>query len=540
VLRGRVTRLDNGQPLRQVLITIAANDQARLPSTFTDNNGRFELAGLPASSYTITASKGGFVTLEYGQRWPFQPGRQVALAAAAVVEQLDFALPSSAVVTGRIVDEDGDPASHITVRVLRERYTEGRPLLSTRVALADVTDDRGEFRIYGIPPGTYYLSATRQMGRSDQLRARPAMGESTSFYPGAWSQEAAQRVTLAPGQVAALSFGLVPTPTARLTVVVRTTDGQVPRAPSQARVTLTTRIPGGDSPLNRTVGPDGSVSWDNLPPGEYLVSATVRNLETAAAILKQTTVAERAAGVAAARRTEDYASTRVQLDGTDARVDLTPLKPDIARGRITFDADAASSGTLRPEQVRVRVTSPDPLETTSTTLTAAQPNADWTFEASAPQGARLLRPSFINTTGWVVKSIRVGDADVTDTPLIFGGRDIEGITILLTDRLTEVSGVVRDGNGKPVDDATVVLFADDSDKWRYPSRFVAVVRADQSGRFSHRGLPPARYLAVALEFLPEGDETNPELIRRLQPAGARFALADREATTIDLRLSSLP
>jgi hypothetical protein len=516
-----VTRLDDGRPLRQVLITLTASGQPNPPSALTDDNGRFELAGLPPASYTITASKGGFVTLQHGQRRPYQPGRPIELAAAAIVERIDFALSPGGVVTGRIVDEDGDAVANVTVQVLRQRYSSGRTLLSSSVAVPDATDDRGEFRIYGIPPGTYYVSATRRpLDRPERSGSPPsssASSTSTSFYPGSSSPDAAQPITVAPGQeIEGLSFSLAPAAMAKLTVLVRTVGGQpLTRTPTQLPRVQLNRVfaagGGSGSVGSPIVSTDGSVSWANLPPGEYGVSVTVQP-------------------------TGEAAATRVTMAGADVKVELTPQKADIARGRITFDADAAP-GSLRPEQIRIAGDSPDPLEGFASAV-APRTNADWTFETGVTQSARLLRASL--PAGWVVKSIRMGDADVTDTPLPFGGSVIEGITILVTDRLTEVSGVVRDEKGTPVDDATVVLFGDDPGRWRYPSRFVASVRADRNGRFSRRGLPPARYVAVALDYLEAGEETNPELLRRLQAIGARFELEDRETTTIDLALSPLP
>jgi hypothetical protein len=136
-------------------------------------------------------------------------------------------------------------------------------------------------------------------------------------------------------------------------------------------------------------------------------------------------------------------------------------------------------------------------------------------------------------------SVRLGDADITNTPLVFTGRDIEGIEIRVTNRVADVSGVIRDARGELVTDATVVLFADDSARWGFDTRYVAVARPNQNGIFTHRGLPPARYVAVALDYLEPGEETNPETLRRLLNAGTTFTLSG-ESKTLDLTLSSLP
>ncbi|HEX5108633.1 MAG TPA: carboxypeptidase-like regulatory domain-containing protein [Vicinamibacterales bacterium] len=514
VLRGRVTRLDNGQPLRRVLITVAGTAALirDLPTAFTDNEGRFELTGLPAARYTLTAMKAGFVTLQYGQRRPNEPGRPIELANAARLEGVDLALPRGAAIAGRIFDQDGEPVVNAAVQVLRQRFVKGRRQLASGVGSSDLSDDRGEFRVYGLPPGTYYVSASVQdRPELTAVFVGPTLGSVSTFYPGTSSPEAAQPVTVALGQeIGGLSFAVARARRAAISGVVRTADGS-PASDATLSLSQSMVFSSGMSSRGGSVSPDGSFSWPDLPPGEYNVSASVRSRE-------------------------EFAVARVVLDGADVRVELTPRKTDVARGRITFDGGAPPA-SLRPAQVRIRPVSLDPseLEVQRGTQTTRD---DWTFEVGVTPGSRLLRTT--TTAGWAIKSVRVGDRDVTDTPLLFNGSDIDGVEIRLTDRLTDVSGLVRDGRGRATTDATVVLFADDPGKWGPETRFVAVVRPDQGGRFSQRGLPPASYVAAALEYLEPGEETNPATLERLRQVGTRFTLADAEAKTLDVTLSSLP
>ena len=97
--------------------------------------------------------------------------------------------------------------------------------------------------------------------------------------------------------------------------------------------------------------------------------------------------------------------------------------------------------------------------------------------------------------------------DITDSGLDFKeGQQTSGIEIMLTQRATEVSGTVQDARARPVTDFVVVAFMPDSSKWGFMSRHVRMVRPNQDGRFSIKGLPPDDYLLIALDYLEPGEE----------------------------------
>jgi hypothetical protein len=518
VIRGRVVRLDNGEPLRGVSIVLTGTGLSgpvrNLPSATTDERGRYELTGLPAARYTLTATKGTFVTLQYGQLRANQPGRPIDVAEGQVLEQMDLALPRGGAIAGRVVDELGEPVTGAVVQLLRQRYVKGRRQLDSGGRSFDHTDDRGQFRIYGVPPGTYYLSASvPRMPVPDAFRGPGGVGSATSFYPGTASSAEAQPVTLALAQeVTGLSFMFVPGHIGSISGTVTTSDGQP--APT-ANLSVAQRIPftsGGMTSAGVGIRPDGSYAIPNLPPGPYTLS--VRFL----------------------RGGDESALSHVVLDGSDLVVPLVTGPGATARGRFVFEGGKPPAGPRSSLGV-ISMSSVDPDEVQ---LISRSPviRDDWTFEVGGLRGR--LRLGINPPEGWAVKSIRIGDADVTDVALDFSAGDVAGIDVLLTSRISEVSGIARDGQGRSVTDATVVLLADDPAKWMPDSRHVAVIRPDQRGQFSHRGLPPGRYVAVALDYLEPGEETNPDMLKRLQAVGGSFTLAEGEARTLEVTLSILP
>ena len=137
---------------------------------------------------------------------------------------------------------------------------------------------------------------------------------------------------------------------------------------------------------------------------------------------------------------------------------------------------------------------------------------------------------------WQMKRVRRADVDITDTPLDFA-TDVEGLEIELTRQLTAISGGVSDDRGAVALDATVIVFADDPEKWGPRSRFIESARPDQKGRFTIRGLPPGWYAAIAVGYLQPGEEQDPDLLEAWRKGAMRFTLSDGEAHELDLRLS---
>jgi hypothetical protein len=130
----------------------------------------------------------------------------------------------------------------------------------------------------------------------------------------------------------------------------------------------------------------------------------------------------------------------------------------------------------------------------------------------------------------------VDGLDMTDTPIDFRD-DVDGIEVVLTQKLTELSGRVTDARGAAVTDAVVIVFADDPEK-RGRSRYLMTARPDQDGRFRVRGLRPETCVAIAVEDLEPGEESNPELLEELKPRGTRLRLGDAESRTLNLTLST--
>ena len=137
--------------------------------------------------------------------------------------------------------------------------------------------------------------------------------------------------------------------------------------------------------------------------------------------------------------------------------------------------------------------------------------------------------------GWVVKEIRVSDMDVTDQPIELSATQQAIAQILVTDRITEIAGVV------PIVDKTnppaIVVFPEDSTKWNSRSRYVRRVHADARGQYSIQGLPPGdRYLAFATDYLEDNEHLDPEFLASVKDTAVPFSLAEAEKLMLVLKV----
>ena len=132
----------------------------------TNDQGQFAFSTLPAGRFTMTASKAGYVDISYGAKRPGRPGTPIQLAEGQKLEKANITLPKGSVVTGVVIDENGEPSPGTAVRVMRYVMRTGERTLQS--AGQDQTDDRGMYRIYGLQPGEYIVSAVpRNMNLGD-------------------------------------------------------------------------------------------------------------------------------------------------------------------------------------------------------------------------------------------------------------------------------------------------------------------------------------------------------------------------------------
>jgi carboxypeptidase family protein len=512
ILRGRVVAADSGLPLRKAMVRIFAAELRENRMTTTDPQGRYEFRDLPAGRYTVMASKGGFVGLTYGQTKPLGGGKLLTIRDAETAEKVDFSLWHGSVITGRILDEFGEPISDVQVTVQQYRYLQGRRRLM-QAGRSVTTNDIGEFRIYGLAPGQYYLSAffrNLQQGNSDDRS-----GYVPTYYPGTANPQTAEKIVLAAGQtVNDVTMTLTPAQTAHVSGTA--VDSQGHPLTFVSIVQQLDRISMGANGAG--VKPDGTFSFSGVAPGDYTLQARSDDDAGEVAVADVTVNGD---------------------DVTDVRLVGTP--PVTLSGRIVVDAAAAAA--FHASMYRVNVM-PVHEEMTMGGIPAAKLNDDLTFSVHVHPG--LMRvvlgstaPGTIGTI-FVQRAIRWNGVDITDAGIeIKPGQDVEGLQIELTTQISKLSGIVTDAHGEAVKDYVVVIFPQDREKWTAAaSRYMKSGHPDQDGRFKIQGLPPGDYDAVALDYVEPGESSDPEFLERIRSKATPFSVNEGETKTLDLKLSS--
>lgn len=555
-IKGRLLAADTGAPVRRAQVRLSGTDVMPKIAT-TDNEGSYEFRDLPAGRFTITATKSGFVSVGYGQTRPFESGKPIDLTEGQVLDRADITMPRGSVISGRILDEFGEPLADASVSAMRSTWVNGRRRLQSTGRTA-LTNDLGQYRIYGLPPGEYYVSATVRGSQEMQVmelaaattavRAAlaptagsepPRSGYAPTYYPGTPNGSEAQRLSLALGQEAQnTDFALVPVRLARISGTVIGSDG---RPLPGVMVNATPRTAGGSNPLMPAAGmsrtdQSGNFTLNSVAPGEYTLTAQGAQTITSTGDGGNTMVFTMRRTLGGGDGESEFGSIPLSVAGDDlGNVVIATTKGTSASGRVIYEGGAPPSrGALRISAASADAEGPMMMLGSSSSVTP-----EGTFEIRGLAGPRIFRVTNV-PAGWVLKAIRHNGTDITDEEVeINPAQPIGGLEVVLTNRTTELSGTVKAGND-PVTDYTVVIFSDDASKWAAPmSRHVASARPSQTGRFEIKNLPAGGYYAVALEYIPQGDWNDPEVLERLKAKAERFSLDEGEVKTLDLRLESM-
>jgi len=250
-----------------------------------------------------------------------------------------------------------------------------------------------------------------------------------------------------------------------------------------------------------------------------------------------------------------WAQQEVVVDGHDISDVQLRLQPGMTvSGKIVFDGSSAAP-PADPARTRLMLMNlPSNLGAMNigsmvSSMTMATASADGSFQATGvmPNQYRLQvispgmmlaqMPQAQAQAGWVLKSVMLDGRDVADTPFeVKPGENVSGVVVTMTDRISELSGVVIDGAGRPAVGFPIVVFSTDRTSWTLGSRRVQQARPSTDGRYRVTGLPAGEYFVCAVTELSPEDLYSPAYLEQLVAGSFKIVIADGEKKVQDLKL----
>jgi hypothetical protein len=479
----------------------------------TDATGRFIFDGLPSGDYTLEAP--GDVTARYGQERDIRAGEVIRVRDSTSAGDAGVASIRDSAVTGSLVDEFGEPFQGIIVQALQLRYASGQRV-ATPVGAGRRTDDRGRYRLFRLPPGSYFVAASPEAAGSESDRAG-SYRYPPVYYPGTPSIDGAQAMQVDPDRDASgVDLAVSSSLAARVSGVAIGEDGNALIGSVRLLVSRRSRATALE-PRSVPIGAGGTFELIDVPPGEYVLQAF---------------------GDARFGNPSEFGAGYVSVADGDPPPQTIRASPGATlEGRIIIE------GAREPTIFDFRLA---PLQldldlgpaTDLSTLSGPVLQSDGTFYQK-----RLYGPTrFVLATapeGWYLKSITVGGAEITEGYFDFGtgSATFDGAEIVLSRAGATVSGAVSDVRAVSDRRYSVVVFAVDRRRWFAGSGHLKYARARPDGSFQVHSLPPGDYWVVAVDStLGLGDWQNQEVLESLVSQATRLTLGEGETSSTRLRV----
>ena len=515
-IQGKVLQEPNAQPIRKASVALRGRKgpaDAKY-SAVTDAEGQFRIDHVEPGQYYVVVEHPGFVQSGTGRR-PIS----VSVQPGGGKNELILHMQLAAVITGKILDWDGDPMGNVGVSATRTGPV--GPGRTTHDFGSAVTNDLGEFRISGLQAGRYKITATPPQGSRPSGLQETSNEKNQSIYlatryPGVLDEDQAVAVEIHAGAELRINFGLL---TGRAYRVSGTVTG-VPSKGSMAQIILQAKGSAGSPMAPQELGESGRFEFTNVLPGSYVARLIMVTFEGGQPAMQMLGLGP-------------------SVEVSNAHVEGLRLQPEAGgqvRGKFRLDAGQKFDWTqLTAALIPAEEQGAEVMWGGATGIpTISGVNLDGTFEMKNVPGGTyqlLVGARSDNLRDYITKSVNLNGRDVVDTG--FSVLPETYLDVVVSAKGASIAGTVVDGNGQPIANATVVDVP--SAEHRMRADLYQRDTTDESGHFTLRGLNPGKYTVLAFDELQE-DVRQDEFLKSYKTRGATVQLDESSRKNVVLKL----
>ncbi len=516
IIAGTVRSANTGEPLKKahVLLNRQSDGSNEHPlSATTDATGHFCIDKIPAGKYDLAIEHANYVYMQYGQDQPDQPGAILSLAPGQKITDLLFRLHRAAVITGRVLDEDGDPVLDVSVTALAHTLVRGK--VKSHYRASEKTNDLGEYRIYGLEPGRYLVLASPPRVSPWREPDEQAAFLPT-YYPGTTESARASTIEVKSGD--------------EITGIDLVFASKLPIRTYKIRGRVVNSV---------TEDPDAGIIVLLSPRG---------NREMGLIANQQQRVVDRKTGDFEIKDVVpgEYIATAISVGSAERR------RAKQIVNVIASDVDGVSLMLTRGIDIPVRVTLEGKAAASADVTVALYPSADDDGANFAETRRAFARPdgSFVlkdvgDGSYWLnvyskceecyLKSASANGVDLLERGVqVSSGEPPSPIALVYSSNSGTLAGAVTNKDDLPAPGALVVLVPD-SNSHQKPERYKTST-TDQYGRFEIRGVPPGHYHAFAWEKADEDSYGDPDFLRPFESMAESFDVAGNEQKSVQLKM----
>jgi hypothetical protein len=559
---GIILKMGTGEPLSKAVVTISAFNGGRSQSytATTATDGRFSFQNLDAGPYRLSATRSGFIRMEYGARSPSRPGLPINLSPGQRLTDVVLQIMPAGTISGRVFDRDGEPMANVNVEALKYSYQEGQRVLN--VVQTARTNDLGEYRLYWLQPGSYFVSATPPEGQRGALTnpaavAGPGIGGGVGdiggnrggggrgrgggptpppapqarddqategyipvYYPGTTDAQSAAPIDL-PAGIVFSGVDLTVTAVRTLRIQGQVINGATGQPARNANINLVpvqraangSRRGGIRAPGNlrsRNIDDQGAFEIRGVVPGSYELVGLLND-----------------------RQNRMTANLPLEVGNSDVRnVSLIMMPGFTLTGRVSIEGQQPGSGNQDLPKMRVMLR-PDSAAQIAGAPPASAVQADGTFTLQ-----QVGRDDYRLTVSGMprnayVKTARYGAADVLNEGLRLDRQPTGPLEILVGTKTGIADGTVQNDKQEASANVTVVMIPDV--RLRNRLDLYRSTSTDATGHFHIEGVPAGDYRVFAWEEVETGAWQDPDFIRNFENRGKPVRIDEDSTSNIELR-----